>query len=187
MARPKVDTQAQLASAFGELVKRGDVVTVRSLRTEAGVSTNDAAAWLRANRAAEATPDVPADELAGTVAALWAVAVSTARDELRTQSGNREAELVDAEARALADVDAERATNTELSAQLTQLRIDTARELERLTQELATQTAQLAEAVRTAEAERATAREAEQRAARAEATAATLQRVVDQNFPPAKK
>lgn len=174
------DKQAKLATAYGELVKRGDTVTVRTLRTEAGVATADASAWLRANRATEATPPVPVDELAGTVAALWSVAVSTARDELRIEWGVRETQLVDAEARALEDVAVERAAKDDMQEQFTRLQADSAREISRLTNELAA-------AIQTAATERITAREAEQRASRAEATAETLQRVVDQNFPPTTK
>lgn len=187
MARAKSETGPALAAGYAELVKRGAAVTVRSLREAAGVSTAASAEWLRANRPAQDTPPVPGDELAGAVGALWAVAVAAARDEVATDATAREADLVTAEAAALEQLTQSEAARTELTEHLERTGADAERAAQHARDEITGLQQQLAQASADARQEREAARNAEARAARAEATAETLQRLVDQHFttPPA--
>lgn len=74
---------------------------VRRLREQAGVGTDAAAAWLRANRLTGEVPAVPDEALLPVLGPLWAAAVATARDEQAEASAAERATLVAAETAAL--------------------------------------------------------------------------------------
>jgi RNA polymerase sigma factor (sigma-70 family) len=62
-ARPaKASPQERLQTAYTRLVAQGEQVTRARLQREAGVSTDAAGAFLRAQRAGEADPDLPSSE-----------------------------------------------------------------------------------------------------------------------------
>lgn len=182
---------AALADAFAALSVEGKPVTVRALRERAQVSTDAAAAWLRANRPARAVTPAPADVLARVFDPLWTAAVTAARDEQAEANAADRAALVQAEADALGEVAEVRARAEAAEAETVQLR----RELAELTSRLAAvETARdeyaATAAVAAAEAEtaRAGAHAADLRAAEATATARTLREILDstaKSTPPA--
>ncbi len=189
MARSKATTGPQIAAAFAELTKKGSPITVRSLRESAGVSTAAAAAWLRENRPAMEAPEIPLDEMRGVLSAFWALAVNTARDEVAQEHTEQFGTLVAAEAKALELAATVETANAELEAKVAQLQAEVQAADERAASEKARSDAELsglqraaAAAIARADRETETARAAEARASRAEATAETLQRIVDQHL-----
>lgn len=182
MAAKNTAATAALADAFAALTVEGKPVTVRALRERARVSTDAASEWLRANRPARDVTPVPADVLGRLLDPLWSAAVSAARDEQAEADAAERAELVAAEADALAEVAAVTTRAEEAEAGAAALR----RELADLTARLTAaetardqQAAAAAAATAAAETARASAHAAELRAAEAQATARTLREVLD--------
>lgn len=186
MARSKSDQGPQLAAAYAELVKRDEAVTVRALRAQAGTSTTEAADWLRAHRPADEVPPVPVDDLTSALAVLWSAAVTAARDEHATERSDRENTLIGAEALALEEAATALARVIDLEAALETARTHTAQSEAQLQSQLATVSDQLSKEAARADREATIARDAEARAVRAEATAETLQRIVDEHITPRK-
>lgn len=189
MVRTKAASSPQIAAAFAKLVKAGNPVTVRSLRETAGVSTSAAADWLRENRPVADAPEIPLDEMRVALSGFWALAISTARDEVVQVHTEQLEQIITSEAQALELLAAAETLNTDLEAQVAKLQADLQASEEHATSEKARADAELAaarmtasEALSRADRETAIARAAEARASRAEATAETLQRIVDQHL-----
>lgn len=161
-ARGYSDIQGvKLASAYGRLVDAGESVTVHRLRDEAKVALSAAQAWLAANVAVPGAdvPPLPADDLAGILAPLWARAWALATEATEQAS----AEAIDALQAELAAVteraEAAEAQVTDLTAELEQAR-QSAAQAEGLRADLAAAHARTGAA--TERAERAEARADEQ-------------------------
>jgi len=176
MAPKKTATSASaLADAFAALSVEGKPVTVRTLRERAGVSTDAAGEWLRANRPARDVSPAPADVLTRVLDPLWSAAVAVARDEQAEATAAERDVLVRAEAEALADLAAAVSRAEAAEAEITQLR----RELAAAEADREALTARTAAAVKDAEDSRAAAHAAELATAEAQATARTLREVLD--------
>lgn len=143
-------------------------MTVRSLRERAGVSTDAAAGWLRANRPARDVPPVPTEVLARVLEPLWSAAITAARDEHAEADAAERAALVQAETDALTEVAAATSRAEAAEAEVAQLR----REVADLTAHLAA-----AEAARDQQVKIAAAANSD--AIDARATARTLRDVID--------
>ncbi len=182
MAAKNTAATAALADAFAALTVEGKPVTVRALRERARVSTDAASEWLRANRPARDVTPVPADVLGRLLDPLWSAAVSAARDEQAEAGAAERAELVAAEADALAEVAAVTTRAEEAEADAAALRRELAALADRLAAAEAArdeQAARAAAAVKDADAARVAAHAAELLAAEAQATARTLREVLD--------
>lgn len=176
MAPKKTATSASaLADAFAALSVEGKPVTVRALRERAGVSTDAAGEWLRANRPARDVSPAPADVLTRVLDPLWSAAVAVARDEQAEATAAERDVLVQAEAEALADLAAAVSRAEAAEAEITQLR----RDLAAAEADREALTARTAAAVKDAEVARAAAHAAELATAEAQATARTLREVLD--------
>lgn len=179
------EVQAQLLAAYGQLVAGGQRVTVRALRSVAGVSTRAATDWLRELRPASEDPPLP--DLADALAPLWSAAVQAARARLEEAYSIERDGLIEAESEAADEADETAfrlsVAESELAVLRTQLTEATeqaeAAEAERARVEAAAQ-----ERIDQAEAERAEAAQAmhaaQVEAADARATARTLREVIDQ-------
>lgn len=179
MPRTKTETGPQLAAAYADLAKRGAAITVRSLRETAGVSMAAAGEWLRVNRPAQTTPPLPLEQVSGTLEAFWAMTFAAARDEVATDAAAREAALITAEADVLEQLAAAQEAAAAMTAQIEEARTTAERAGEQARVEIEALRMQLEKSQAEAERERETARSAEGRASRAEATAEILQRLVD--------
>lgn len=176
MAPKKTATSASaLADAFAALSVEGKPVTVRTLREQAGVSTDAAAEWLRANRPPREVSPAPADVLTRVLDPLWSAAVAVARDEQAEAAAAERNSLVQAEAEALADLAAAVSRAEAAEAAIAQLRED----LAAVEADRDALTDRAAAAVKAAEDSRAAAHAAQLSAAEAQATARTLREVLD--------
>lgn len=168
---------SQLDTAYATLLKEGVKVTVRSLRAEAGVSTAAVAEYLKQVRNNEQVnvPELPANQLEAALGPLWVAAYGLATEMLKTE---HEAELESYRASELEAVEA--MENANKDANLAEA------ETLRLTEEIAQLSLTIKDLrthLTTVEAEsrqeREKATQALERAARAEATAETLQKILN--------
>ncbi len=164
-----------LADAFAALSVEGKPITVRTLRERAGVSTDTAAGWLRANRPARDVSPPPADVLTRVLDPLWSAAVAVARDEHAEAAAAERDVLVQAEAEALAELSAAVSRAETAEAENAQLQ----RDLAAAEADRDVLAARAAAAAKDAEDSRAAAHAAELAAAEAQATARTLREVID--------
>lgn len=119
------DTQgAKISAAYARIADAGESITVHRLRDEARVGLAAVQAWLAANAPAPGTdvPPLPADDLAGILAPLWARAWALA-SEATEQAATEAAAALRAELAAVTER-AEAAENqvTTLTAELEQAR-----------------------------------------------------------------
>ncbi len=124
-ARGYSDTQAaKLAAAYGRLIDAGESVTVHRLRDEAKVALSAAQSWLTANAPAPGTdvPPLPADDLAGILAPLWARAWSLATEATEAAAAEEASTLKADRAAATERAEAAEARVGELQAELERAR-----------------------------------------------------------------
>nr|AFK88683.1 hypothetical protein [Acidipropionibacterium jensenii]BAB17918.1 unnamed protein product [Acidipropionibacterium acidipropionici]CAB88395.1 hypothetical protein [Acidipropionibacterium jensenii] len=194
---------SRLAAAYARLSGAGRRVTVRSLKAEAGCSTDAAAGFLRDVSASVQTPAPP--DLSEPLGLVWAAAWRQASDAAREEFGARAEQAVDGQAEAVAEAaladqhraEAEAARDQaearaeqvqqEAEARLGQVQA----RVEALTGELAEAREQAAAAEDRAQAAEQARAEAERQAARDAATADTLREIVGllgqgKDTPPAK-
>ena len=187
MPRGKSDLNPALAEAYARLVRNNRQVSVRTLREEAGVSTEAARQWLKTNRPDPAAPTPPLEELRPAFDTLWAAAWSAARDECRSQHAAMlhahevsEADALEKSIRLTADLEDYKRHVTELQHELSRTNEELQRTRAAATAEYRELSARAQKAEHSEAAERERARNAEKGAASAEATANTLKRLLDE-------
>lgn len=174
-----MSTSEKIAHAYGELVARGDKVTVRAVQKKAGVRIGDVAAWMRehASGAAGDVPEAPdlSESMSAMVQSVWAAAWKRAAE----QADEATAVALDAaragEADALAA--AERAQTAQEEAVGERDRV--VGEAESLRGEVAELRGQLEAARRDVATARDAAEEADRARVRAESASDTLREVLD--------
>lgn len=174
-----VSTSQKIAHAYGELIARGEKVTVRALQRQAGVRIGEVAAWMREHAAGSAgdvpeAPDLSAP-MSAMVQAVWAVAWKRAAEQADEASAVALDDARTGEADALTA--AER-SGVERDEAVT-ARDDALREVEQLRLDVTRLREQLETAQQDAKDARAAAEEADRARVRAEATSDTLREILD--------
>lgn len=172
---------AQLDTAYAHLSEQGVKITARALRTEAGVSTAAAVEYLKAIRSAAPAdaPELPADKLTAALGPLWAAAYAVAVEQLRDAHRVELDAYRDSERQSLEAVDHANADANRAETRVKELTT----ELEHATQDTQDLQKRLAATEAELKTERERATQAADRAARAEATAETLQNILNKPTP----
>lgn len=176
-----MSTSQKIAHAYGELVARGDKVTVRALQKQAGVRIGDVAAWMR-DHAAVAGDDVPeapdlAEPMTAMIQSVWAAAWKRAAEKADEASAIALDDARVGEADALAAAERSGAERDEAVA----ARDVALREVEQLRQHVAQLREQLEVAQQNVNTAESAAEEADRARVRAEATSDTLREILDEN------
>ena len=176
-----MSTSQKIAHAYGELIARGDKITVRALQKQAGVRIGDVAAWMR-DHAGGAGGDVPeapdlSEPMAAMVQSVWAAAWKRAAEKADDESASALDNARAGEADALAAAERSAAERDEAVA----ARDVALREVEQLRQHVAQLREQLETAQQNVRTSQAAAEEADRARVRAEATSDTLREILDAN------
>lgn len=182
MARMKPETSQALADAYAELLREGKPVTVRALRDSAGVGTNAAAEWLRETKPDKAAPPFPIDQLKNGLDGFWGLAIRAARDEVATEHNEALHAARDGETEALSQVEGAATRIAELEAELVESQTAHSTAIAELQAQLDAASMKIGELTDRAEKDATLVQDSINRAVRAETTAETLQKLVDQHI-----
>ena len=174
-----MSTSQKIAHAYGELVARGDKITVRAVQKQAGVRIGEVAAWMR-DHAGGASGDVPeapdlSEPMAAMVGSIWAAAWKRAAEQADESTAVALDDARSGEADALAAAERSGAERDEAVA----ARDVALREVEQLRQTVTQLREQLESAQQDAKDARAEAEEADRGRVRAEATSDTLRELLE--------
>eukprot|EP00918_Siedleckia_nematoides_P061984 GHVU01135202.1.p4 GENE.GHVU01135202.1~~GHVU01135202.1.p4 ORF type:complete len:186 (-),score=37.26 GHVU01135202.1:2670-3227(-) len=174
-----MSTSQKIAHAYGELVARGEKITVRAVQKQAGVRIGDVAAWMRdhAGGAAGDVPEAPdmSEPMAAMMGSVWAAAWKRAAEQADEATAVALDDARTGEADALAAAERAGAERDEAVA----AREDALREVEQLRHTVAQLREQLESADRVAKDARAEAEDADRARVRAEATSDTLRELLE--------
>ena len=173
-----MSTSQKIAHAYGELVARGEKITVRAVQKQAGVRIGDVAAWMREHASAgREVPEAPdlSEAMSAMVQSVWAAAWTRAAEQADEASAValESARTGEAEALAQAEAAAE-ARDASMAA-----RDEAVREAERLRGEVEQLRRDLTDARAQAVAAAARAEEADRARVRAEAASDTLREILE--------